>query len=110
MRKVIDKKTACRVVMMLLAFIAILSVFPFRIWTKVNSFSAGGTRLDEKEFVNIEYSVSQKFVTQYDRLSSIDIYVTDVEKGRYISATLMDKYYGVLFKAYVDTDQYELPG
>ena len=110
MRKVIDKKTACRVVVMLLAFIAILSVFPFRIWTKVNSFSAGGTRLDEKEFVNIEYSVSQKFVTQYDRLSSIDIYVTDVEKGRYISATLMDKYYGVLFKAYVDTDQYELPG
>ena len=110
MRKVIDKKTACRAVVLLLALIAVLSIFPFRIWTKVDSFLAGGELLDEKEFVNIEYSVSQKFVAQYDRLSSIDVYVTDMEKGSYLSAILMDKYYGELFYVYVDTAEYELPG
>lgn len=110
MRKVIDKKTACRAVVLLLALLAVLSIFPFRIWTKVDSFTAGGQRLDESEFVNIEYHLSQQFVTQYDRLSSIQIYVTDVEKGRYISATLMDKYYGELFYAYVDTSKFQIPG
>lgn len=110
MRKVIDKKTACRVVVLLLALLAVLSIFPFRIWTKVDSFSAGGEIVDQSEPINIERSLSQKFVTQYERLSSIDVYVSSMNKGSYLGVTLMDKYYGELFYAYVDTSKYQLPG
>lgn len=110
MRKVIDKKTACRVVVLLLALLAVLSIFPFRIWTKVDSFSAGGEIVDQSGMINIESRLSQKFVTQYERLSSIDVYVTSMNKGRYLGVTLMDKYYGELFYAYVDTSKYQLPG
>ncbi len=110
MRKVVEKKTAIRIVILLFALICIVSVWPLRVWNNVISTSAGGTLTGEERQIDYEYSLMQKFVTQYDRLSSVDIYVTKMDRGRYIALTLMDVYYGEKLKVYVDTDGLELPG
>ena len=110
MRKITNKKTASRIIILIFALIGILSVFPFRIWTHVLETSNGGTIVSESEHINYEYSLRQKFVTRYDRLSSIDVYVTKMEKGRYLGAVVYDENGAGIFKTYVDTEGIELPG
>ncbi len=110
MRKVVEKKTALRIGILLFALICIVSVWPLRVWSNVLQTSAGGVSTGELNEVNFENFFMQKFVTQYDRLSSIDLYVSEVEKGRYISITLTDIYYTPKFKVYVDTEGLDLPG
>ena len=110
MRKIITKKTAIRACVLIFVLIAILSIFPFRIWTGISGFSAGGERVESSEYVNYEYTLVQKFITQYDRLSSVDLYISEVINGRYISVSVCDENSTELFKTFVDTKPYEIPG
>ncbi|MBP3199590.1 MAG: hypothetical protein J6N21_21690, partial [Butyrivibrio sp.] len=110
MRKIINKKTAIKAIILVLAFIAILSIFPLRVWTKVQSFSTGGELVENSEYINYEYTLAQKFIVQYERLSSVDLYISEVEKGRYITVSVMDENARELLRTYIDTDGYELPG
>ncbi|MBO5621253.1 MAG: hypothetical protein J5959_06440, partial [Butyrivibrio sp.] len=109
-RKIINKKTAIKAIILVLAFIAILSIFPLRVWTKVQSFSTGGELVENSEYINYEYTLAQKFIVQYERLSSVDLYISEVEKGRYITVSVMDENARELLRTYIDTDGYELPG
>lgn len=110
MRKIINKKTAIKAIILVLAFIAILSIFPLRVWTKVQSFSTGGELVENSEYINYENTLAQKFIVQYERLSSVDLYISEVEKGRYITVSVMDENARELLRTYIDTDGYELPG
>ena len=111
MRKIISKSTAIRVVVLAFALLGILSIFPLRLFTSVIETSGGGTIVSESHFINYENSnLMQEFVAQYDRLSSIDVYVTKVEQGRYIAALLYDENGQIIFKAYQDTEEYQIPG
>ncbi|MBO4457985.1 MAG: hypothetical protein J5802_09715 [Butyrivibrio sp.] len=128
MRKIIDRKTAYRAVLLIIALVAILSVWPFRIWTSVTETSSRGEKLEERS-VNWDHLYSQKFVARYDRLSSLDIYISKMEKGRYIEISLFDEngiakikaqhdapegYEGEgvneVLKVQFDTDGFDIPG
>lgn len=110
MRKIIDRKTAYRAVLLLIALVTVLSIWPARLWTEVMDTSAGGDRIEEDKLVNFENFYSQKFVARYDRLSSVDIYISKMEKGRYIDVTVCDIGGRELIKTLVDTGDKELPG
>ena len=110
MRKIINKNAAIRAIVLLIALIAVLTIYPFRLWTGIYDFSAGGELVETSEYVNFESSLEQKFITQYDRLSSVDVYINDMDKGRYISVSILDENAGELFRVYVDTNEYQLPG
>ena len=113
MRKIIDRKTAYRAVLLILALIAVLSVFPLRIWTSVFETSAGGTRTEERA-VNFENEYKQKFVARYDRLSSVDIYVSKVELGSYMEVSITDaahpEWEEALIRTLPDLEETNLPG
>ncbi|MCR5670085.1 MAG: hypothetical protein K6G10_03695 [Butyrivibrio sp.] len=109
MRNITYKKTAIQAIILIFALIALLTVFPFRIWTQVLKTNAGGSIVSESEGINFEYSNRQKFVTRYDRLSSIDVFVTKMERGRYIGATIYDENGALLLETYVDTEGLDLP-
>ncbi len=110
MRKIIDKKTAIKACALVISLIAILTVWPLRIWTGVSSSSAGGERVETSEYINFEYVIRQKFITRYDRLSGIDLYVEEMINGRYICVSILDENGRELVKAIVDTAEYEIPG
>ncbi len=110
MRKIVKKDKAFKIIVLIIALMAILTVFPLRIWTMTNGASSGGTIISESEHINFENSIRQQFITQYDRLSSIDVYVTNVESGRYIAASILDRNAAVALQAFVDTQDLEIPG
>ena len=110
MRKIIDRKTAYRAVLLLFALLAVLSIWPGRLLTSVMETSAGGNRVEEDKTVNVECLYSQKFVARYDRLSSVDIYISKVEKGRYIDITVCDLGGKELVKNLIDTSEKTIPG
>ena len=111
MRKVISRATAVRAVVLIFALIGILLIFPIRIFTTTLATSGGGTYVRESDPINVERgALTQEFVAQYDRLSSIDVYVAGMEKGRYISSLIYDENGGIVLATYVDTEGLKLPG
>ncbi len=111
MRKVINKSTAIRAVVLIFALIGILSIFPARLFSTVLETSGGGELFGESEPIGFEHgSISQVFVSQYERLSSIDVYVTNMAAGRYMSALIYDENGAIALSTYVDTEGYEIPG
>ncbi len=111
MRKIISKSTAVKAVVLILALIGILLIWPFRIFSSVMETSAGGTIVGETDRINHEHdNIMQEFITRYDRLSSVDVYVTRVENGRYITCLLYDENGVNQLKVYVDTQEFQIPG
>ncbi len=110
MRKIISKKTAIRACVLIFVLIAILSIWPLRLWTGVWGFSTGGELVENENYVNFEYTLVQKFVTQYDRLSSVDLYVSEMTNGRYVSLSVCDENNAERLKTFVDVEGMELPG
>ena len=111
MRKVIGKSRAIQIVTLIFALIGILIIFPIRLFTQTLETSGGGTIVGETEGINFENNrIYQAFIAQYDRLSSVDVYVTNVEKGRYITASLCDENGAILLTTYVDTGDMVIPG
>ena len=111
MRKIISKSTAVKAVVLILALIGILLIWPLRIFSSVLQTSAGGTIVGETDRINVEHeNIMQEFVTQYDRLSSVDVYVTRMENGRYLSCVLYDENGVICLRVFVDTNEYQLPG
>ncbi|WP_024867397.1 O-antigen ligase family protein [Butyrivibrio sp. FCS014] len=111
MRTTISKSTAVRAVIIAFALIGILTIWPFRLFTAVTQTSGGGTIVSESDYINFERGkIMQEFVAQYNRLSSVDVYVTEVEKGRYIGAILYDENGAMMLKVFRDTNECVVPG
>ncbi|MBQ6589082.1 MAG: hypothetical protein IJI01_10430 [Butyrivibrio sp.] len=110
MRQIISKKTAISITTILIALVAILSVFPLRVWTTVQEYSAGGELTEYSGVINYEYTLKQKFVSQYDRLSSVDVYVSEMINGRYIGVSVYDENAAEILRTFIDTDGLTLPG
>ena len=102
MRKIISKSTAIRYVVLIFALIGIMAIWPCRIFTGLLETSGGGTIVDGPQLVNFEYgNYMQEFIAQYDRLSSVDVFVEYMSGGRYISCILYDENGAIIFKTYV---------
>ncbi len=111
MRKVTNKAAAIRAVVLIFALMGILLIFPIRAFTGILQVSEGGENAGSSEYINFEHpGPMQEFTAQYDRLSSVDVYVTDMEKGRYLDAMLFDEQGRMILRAFVDTEGIELPG
>lgn len=111
MRKVISKSTAIKAVVLIFALIGILTVFPARLYSSLWQAPGGGDLTADSQLVHLEYQTNrQQFVTQYERLSSIDVYITEMFLGRYIGAKLYDENGSCVFRTYVDTQGQDIPG
>ncbi len=111
MRKIINKSTAIKAVVLILALIGIFLIWPVRVFTGLLQTTSGGTIVGETNAINIENeNFMQEFITQYDRLSSVDVFVTNVEKGRYIACVLYDENGAIQLKVFTDTEGVQVPG
>jgi hypothetical protein len=60
--------------------------------------------------VNDYHDVVQKFIAQYDRIDSIDVYVSELERGQYMSVVVYKPTMEVLYERYVYLGDKTLPG
>ncbi|WP_044913842.1 tripartite tricarboxylate transporter TctB family protein [Butyrivibrio sp. WCE2006] len=109
-RKVVYKSTAIRAVIIFFAIIAILSVFPLRIWQRTITERGGGEIVQTSDRINDYHDVVQKFIAQYDRLESIDIYLEDVELGNYMSMVFYNENMEQIYQRFVYLRDASLPG
>ncbi len=111
MRQILSKSRAIKIVTLIFALIGILLIFPLRVFTGVLEIPSGGTIVDQSHSINFEYNrLYQSFIAQYDRLSYVDVYITEVEKGRYVTGYLNDENGAILLETYVDTEGLTIPG
>ena len=109
MRHIINRKTAIEVIILLLTLICIMTIWPLRIFADTFEYTAGGNLLDESITVNYEDNAIQKFITRYERLRSVDVYVSEMTEGRYISVGVRNEDHTELIRVMVDTADYQLP-
>lgn len=110
MRRAIRVSEAIRAVIVILAVLAVLSVFPCRIWQRTVTETAGGVRMEVSEQVNDDLDVVQTIIAQYDRLESVDVYVSEVLAGRYLRVVVFDENTQVVFRRLVDLGTEQIPG
>ncbi len=114
MRKVVTLSKAIQGTLLVLAILAALAIFPVRaIHTKAVR-TADGTIDAASEAVDDDHDLLQQFVAQYDRMDSVELYVTEFSAGRYIAVQLFDQNWTPVFEEYVDVqdsiDKGEIPG
>ncbi|MBR0164222.1 MAG: hypothetical protein IJQ12_06080 [Lachnospiraceae bacterium] len=89
----------------------ILAIYPARIFRKEQVFSPRTQFAPlPAEAVNKERNLRQAFLPQYDRLSSLEVWVESLDAGRYMIATLYNEKEVAIAQRYIDLGTYELPG
>ena len=109
-RKVVYRTTAIRAVILAFALLAIISIFPLRIWQKTVTEKGGGEIVQTSDRINDYHDAVQKFIAQYDRLESVDIYVDSVELGNYMSMVFYNENMEVVYQRFVNLRETEFPG
>ncbi|WP_026671038.1 O-antigen ligase family protein [Butyrivibrio sp. AE3006] len=109
-RTVVTKQTAARAVIILFALLTVLSVFPFRIWQRTISEHSDAEVTSVSDRVNDYHDVVQKFIAQYDRIESIDVFVNELERGQYMSVVVYKPTMEVLYERYVYLGDKTIPG
>lgn len=110
MRKITYKSRAIEAVILILGLILILTVWPMRIWQTTDTSSGGGVMTGKTGQIDSTHDVVQKFTAQYDRIGSIDVYVTELTAGRYMVMTLYDQNMQPVYNTYVDMGNTPIPG
>jgi len=111
MRKAIYKSQAIRIVTIILALIAIITIYPMRLWNVIKTSHAEDVVIaSESGIVNDTTDVVQRFVAEYDRIDSIDVYVTDLITARYMRVDLYDPNMSLMYSKYVDLKELDIPG
>lgn len=109
-RRVVYRSAAIRAVIILFAALLILSVFPLRIWQRTIVEKGGGDIVQTSDRVNDYFDVVQKFIAQYDRLESVDIYVEEIELGNYMSIVFYNENMEEVYERVVYLRDAKLPG
>ena len=109
-RKVINKSFAIRMVIVFFAALLALSVFPFRIWQRDMKFEGDAEPDIISENIDDYHDAVQKFMAQYDRLSSIEVFVDEVKQGKYMSFVFYDENMTEMYERYYYLGDVEAPG
>ena len=110
MRTILYKSRAVQAVIAILAFAAILTVWPVRMWHTTWQTSGGGTIVSESGTIDSTHDMVQKFIAQYDRIASVSVYVTEVSAGRYMEMSLYDEKMQPVYDTFVDMGVQKTPG
>ncbi len=109
-RTVVKKSTAVKAAIVFLSVLILLSIYPFRLWNRTITEHGDAEIVSVSDRVNDYHDVVQKFIAQYDRIGSLDVYVNGLEKGQYMTLIIYNPDMSVLYKRFYYLGDKELPG
>ncbi len=109
-RTVVNKSVAIKAVVILFAALILISVYPMRFWQRTITEHGDAQIVGVSDRVNDYYDVVQKFIAQYDRIESLDVYIEGVEKGQYLTLMIYNPDMTVLYKKFFYIGDKNLPG
>ena len=116
MYKVVKKSRAAQCVIIVLALLIMLTIYPLRIWNETIPSVSNQILAGSSDSICEDYML-QRFIAQYDHLGTIDLYVVDFENGwdkdvrvDTFIFRLMDSDMQILFEEMVDVRFIDIPG
>ena len=105
MRRVVTEKQALRCIILFLTLIAVLSVYPARVWHRFVSEEASmNETTDVSKRINDTRFIQQRFTAPYDRIDHVDVMFKGLEKGRYLQVSILDEAWDPVFTRFVDLE------
>lgn len=116
MYKIIKKSRAIQSVILLLTLLAMITIYPLRIWEETISSTSNQVLAGSSDSVSEDYML-QRFIAQYDHLGTINLYLTDFENGwnrdQRVDSFLfrmLDSDMQIMFEQEVDVRFIDVPG
>ena len=112
--RTLARSAAIQAVILIVAAILILLVFPVRVLKETYATDAGmesaGADSFPSEPVADEDTLAQRFTAQYDRLRAVDIFIDEVTLGRSIQMKVFDPKGQMITRRYFDIAEETIPG
>lgn len=110
MRKIVYKSKAIEMIILMIALIILVSLWPIRLFHEKVTFSIPPVSGAVTEAVDEGRTVLQSFVAQYDHLADVRLYVREGSEGESFYVRLFDEGQVMIAEEEVPIDQDKLPG
>ncbi len=110
MKKILYKSKAIELIILMIAVIILVSLWPFRLFHERVTFSVPPVSGSMTEKVDENRMILQSFVAQYDHMDSIDLYLREETKGELFYARLLDEAQVMIAEEEIRIDKSKLPG
>lgn len=111
MNRVINKKQAVCGTVWIIVLCVILSLWPLRLVRETVVSGGSGQLTMESETIASGSTIHQMFVAQFDKLESIDVYLTEGSVGEDFNFVLYDSDMNIIMQQVISTkDMKEIPG
>lgn len=110
MKKIVYKSKAIETVILVLALVILVSLWPIRLFHETVTSSIPPVSGTMTEKVDESRTVLQSFVAQYDHLADVRLYVREGSKGESFFVRLFDEGQVMIAEEEVPIEQEKLPG
>lgn len=110
MKKIIYKSKAIQTVIIIIAVILLLSLWPFRLWHETVTTSVSAETGTVTDVINEENTVLQTITAQYDHMDTMQLYLGADSVGDSFYVRILDEQWQQVCEEKVMIDQENLPG
>ena len=110
MKKIVYKSRAIQAVVVIIAAILLVSLWPFRIWHENVTTSVGTASGVVTDVINEEITVQQTIVAQYDHMDTIRLYLGEGCSGEKFYVRILNDQWQQVCEEQVLIDHEKLPG
>ena len=110
MKKIVYKSRAIQAIVVIIAAILLVSLWPFRIWHENVTTSVGTASGVVTDVINEEITVQQTIVAQYDHMDTIRLYLGEGCTGEKFYVRILNDQWQQVCEEQVIIDYEKLPG
>lgn len=110
MKKTIYKSKAIQAVVVIIAVLLLISLWPLRIWQETVTTSVSNVNGILSDVVDEEHTILQTIVAQYDHMDTINLYLGEGSTGESFYVRILDEQWQQVCEEEVKIDQESLPG
>lgn len=111
MNRIINKRQALCGTVWIIVICVVLSLWPLRLVKETVSSGSDEQVVMESETISGGSAIHQMFIAQFDRLQSIDVFLTNAEIGKEFNFVLYDGAMNIIMQQVISTkDMDEVPG
>lgn len=110
MKKIVYKSKAVQTIILIIAAILILSLWPVRLWRETETTSIPSATGTMTGVINNEKTLLQGIIAQYNHMDAIDIYLDENSVGETFYLRILDEQWQMICEEKTQIDKDNLPG
>lgn len=110
MKKIVYKSKAVQTIILIIAAILILSLWPVRLWRETETTSIPSVTGTMTGVIDNEKTLLQEIIAQYNHMDAIDIYLDENSVGETFYLRILDEQWQMICEEKTQIDKDNLPG